>query len=771
METIRRSLEASVSLVKDTGSDVVRRMNGFTALTPTPVGPPTEAALNLTGSPNRTIEGGVAYVQGTVHQWRREWLAYAGQVTLADLELHMIAVLSVLGFVMGMLLAVWLLRPRGFLVRTARWLWHRFFTRWRRTVRAKPQPPKRVPVSIEFNKGGPIVKMHLPNGTYEGVVTMESAALLLAESRSCKDVPDKYADAGEIQEMLLSGVVQYEKGLYTSTPGVVSFRRDVNGRVFGVGSRASFGGAGTRLVTAHHVWRNIIDAPSVWVEHKGAMYELKDTHKLRLSAYSPEYEPEKMRSGRLTGIDVAIVNLPDVVWSVLGVKSLTPEFGGVANRTGTVHGFAASGKFATSVAKLRPTDMIDRYEHTGGTEFGWSGSPVIEARTGKLIAVHTGRKATRDGNYASGLRPFAPLRPEESEILSYDQWKRERELEARDAERFFEVQFNLDDGRDFGDDRGAGAAVLEDRFESQVTYTSGKAYNTIDRSAWSYTPKNGGIVWADEEEDKETSELDSRRAAFMVAQVLAEEHTESGLSPRPEVAGGPEQDFRASGGGSPTPRKVGLEVTIQTDPAVQLIDEPSVLTTAQSPSRGPRVSDEQILEKLTGMERRLQKLETERNQERRDYRQKVPPNGGTTETSLRDTTDTANIGGVKLPSSSIPEDSVLSEPAGQESASIAAGGKKKRQRRKKVKDMPNNSENSTGPNEVQTTNGAVSSTTQETFVSARSPKEAKPSTSSSVSNEAIQAAVSLLASVKGHPLSQKAQELSKGKGKLPGSAT
>jgi hypothetical protein len=747
-------------------------------LTPSPVEAPTEVFSNATSSGNSTTSDFWRFYVEAVKRSGNSWLNLFSQLTLSDAIPHLVAVFSVLlGVSLCGFVFYWLIYPKGFLVRFVNWSWHRVVTRWRRTVRAGPQLVKRVSARVKFEAEGPYVEMDLPTGTYQGIITYGEAALLKADVRTISDDRENsrqrsggngFENVAESPEMLVRGVVQIERGMHTDMPGTVTFRRSVDGPVFGEGSRATFGGSGTRLVTAYHVWEDIMSLPSVWIEHKGVMLELGETHKYKVSAKSPRFDVEKLRRGVPTGIDVAVVTLPDKVWSALGVKSLTPDFRGVAMKVGTVQGYTVGGKFATSVAKLMPTAFVDRYEHLGGTHEGWSGSPIIEARTGRLIAVHTGRKVTNDGNYASGLRPFVRLCPEESAVLSHDQWKRERELDAREAEAAYELQFNLDDARTLAPD-------VAERWDSEVIYSQGKSYNAVPKSYWVSTFKDGRPLWGDMVDEPESGLRSKRKSAFMKPRLCAAESQESGLSAMPEVSIQPKQDFRSGGGDSPTPPKAAVipkkHVRIEV-PLTEDATPAETQTTVQSPLRPPSVSDPQILELLKAMEKRQQRLEerTNRMLEEMSLLRKVPQSGTTTEQCSEPIPSLGGTSGNSTPRSLKQADSTSSEPGTPQSVLEAQGRNKKRRARRKENGLPNNSENMAGPNAAVPQKGKASSTKPANSEPAKDPVQEKSLGSSPESGALIQEVSSLLALLKGQSLVDLAETLRKGKTKLPESA-
>lgn len=158
-------------------------------------------------------------------------------------------------------------------------------------------------------------------------------------------------------------------------------------------SRITVPGLGSSLLfTTAHSLVAAMAHPTVLLEHRGYTLEVNFRELVKKS---------KTRIASLT-LDIVVMDLPTSVWSTLGVKALgvapvsTYQCEAYGYEYGTDH-FCA-----TTLAMVGRT--FCRYTHEGATNLGWSGTPIICKN--RVVAVHTGARADRKGNWATELYPL-----------------------------------------------------------------------------------------------------------------------------------------------------------------------------------------------------------------------------------------------------------------------------------------------------------------------------------------------------------------------------
>jgi len=263
--------------------------------------------------------------------------------------------------------------------------------------------------------------------------------------------------------------------------GLVSLR--VGNVVVGMGCRISFISK-TYLLTAAHVLKESRKYV-VLLEADGKTHPLKEDWPLALWARSDQ-------------LDLAMVEVPPAVWSVLGVKALT--IGAVSTHTvraAKVYGFSQTGTpqfdFGDVVADKR---QLFQLTHTAWTQKSYSGTPLIV--DGKVIGVHTGavevgppaNKATSLACLLLYVRKETPHAEGNWSELSEDEYERIREQNERadELERQVEVYTNFEE------------SAYETRLKS-----IGTEYSREDMALL----MKGKRAWADYEEDEDLPESDT----------------------------------------------------------------------------------------------------------------------------------------------------------------------------------------------------------------------------------------------------------------------
>lgn len=150
--------------------------------------------------------------------------------------------------------------------------------------------------------------------------------------------------------------------------GVVSLL--VNGEPVGMGSRIVLGNK-SYLLTAKHLQQALVGEQT---------YICSNTRSWRIN---------KCGFWASQDLDLLLVDIPETVWSLLGVKSLSIGEA-VPGDTIQLTGYS-NGTLAFSVGSLLRAGNMFLLKHTSSTLPSWSGTPVIAK--GKVVAVHTGRDA------------------------------------------------------------------------------------------------------------------------------------------------------------------------------------------------------------------------------------------------------------------------------------------------------------------------------------------------------------------------------------------
>lgn len=102
------------------------------------------------------------------------------------------------------------------------------------------------------------------------------------------------------------------------------------------------------------------------------------------------------------GIDVALIAVPEVTFSVLGVKALKSEKVKLGvNNTVTVYGFSGKRLCSSTGVAHHSDRLVDEISYTASTVGGFSGGPVVS--NGKVIAIHTSANKLTGFNSASSL--------------------------------------------------------------------------------------------------------------------------------------------------------------------------------------------------------------------------------------------------------------------------------------------------------------------------------------------------------------------------------
>jgi hypothetical protein len=223
-------------------------------------------------------------------------------------------------------------------------------------------------------------------GTYRVYLDEMSKAVVLPVNNGINE------NLESLLEMRVPGAVVIPLGTETSRAGNVSFR--VGGEVFGMGARIIVSGKGsdflsTVMHTVTKAWRYGV----VELEHKGRVVEVD------FRSLINDHEPLLMSKT----LDVAVLRVPPKVWSLLGVKALPVA---PASRSQCeAYGYEQkTGNYCSTTLALTGTNRFCTYTHLGGTENGWSGTPII--CKGRVVAVHVRRKITKDGNIAVELWPL-----------------------------------------------------------------------------------------------------------------------------------------------------------------------------------------------------------------------------------------------------------------------------------------------------------------------------------------------------------------------------
>lgn len=161
--------------------------------------------------------------------------------------------------------------------------------------------------------------------------------------------------------------------------GVVSLL--VNGDPVGMGSRVVLGNK-SYLLTAKHLQRALVGEQT---------YMCSNTKSWRIN---------KCSFWASQDLDLMLVDIPETVWSLLGVKSLSIGEA-VPGDTVQLTGYS-NGTLAFSVGTLLRAGNMFLLKHTSSTLPSWSGTPVIVKN--KIVAVHTGRDAgLKERNDCTGV--------------------------------------------------------------------------------------------------------------------------------------------------------------------------------------------------------------------------------------------------------------------------------------------------------------------------------------------------------------------------------
>jgi V8-like Glu-specific endopeptidase len=188
---------------------------------------------------------------------------------------------------------------------------------------------------------------------------------------SVTKVPSGYFDKGK--EMSMDNSVFNSSGeKKTKTMGVVAIRNSADALI-GMGSCIGYKNYGPCLLTATHVWREVMRSGSGKLEHNGQTFTIDTTWKPYV--YSSVDE-----------LDVCIIGVPHSVFAAMSVKKL--KVGKLNSRSQcTVYGYTSSGEFGYSMGSAMLAEQAFRLKHFASTIPGFSGSPVIWRD--KVVGVHT----------------------------------------------------------------------------------------------------------------------------------------------------------------------------------------------------------------------------------------------------------------------------------------------------------------------------------------------------------------------------------------------
>jgi hypothetical protein len=161
-------------------------------------------------------------------------------------------------------------------------------------------------------------------------------------------------------------------------PGLGSVR--VRNQVIGMYSRIKVGNT-TLLATAAHVARQMYDIPCTEIEHNGKAVSLDVSWPIFAISHT---------------LDFCFIEVPEVVWSSLGIKSLAL---GIPAPSGVVstYGYNEVGELAVSDGRASSVDSFFYY-HSASTRPSWSGTPLMSA--GKVVGMHVKSAPAKHKNVA-----------------------------------------------------------------------------------------------------------------------------------------------------------------------------------------------------------------------------------------------------------------------------------------------------------------------------------------------------------------------------------
>lgn len=178
-----------------------------------------------------------------------------------------------------------------------------------------------------------------------------------------------------------------ENDKITRMSGLMAIRND-SGQVIGMASCIGFQQHGPTLLTASHVWREVVKAGAGRLEHKGKTFSVNLRWKTLL--YSPECD-----------LDLCVIAVPHEVFASISVKKL-PTAKLFDRSRCTLYGYDRSGNFGYSMGAANHTPgEAFRLIHHGSTISGFSGTPVMHL--GKVVGIHTGANNLKQWNEGSTL--------------------------------------------------------------------------------------------------------------------------------------------------------------------------------------------------------------------------------------------------------------------------------------------------------------------------------------------------------------------------------
>lgn len=166
--------------------------------------------------------------------------------------------------------------------------------------------------------------------------------------------------------------------------GVVTLKRE-DGSIIGMAFRAKTLGSDSYLITAQHVFKEVLSLKEIFVERDGKAIK-HSFHIDDVSCFSSAHD-----------LDFTVVRVPSGIWSALGVKALSLKMAS-SDTSGRIYGYDGSGKVLVSSGMVVPDPLYGRFMHRISTYPGWSGSPIIDPN-GFVLGVHLGAFQAHGVNY------------------------------------------------------------------------------------------------------------------------------------------------------------------------------------------------------------------------------------------------------------------------------------------------------------------------------------------------------------------------------------